>query len=140
MNMTMNITKIGKFKQGSLTGAKLRDALTAAWAEIASDPDALAELGIDSATASPATFSVDEEGGFVGETILIGIFIHWAGEATWKGTGKIVAKVRARHGSDAIGEQVDDEGKPEQVDDEGKPEQVDDEGKPEQVDDEGKAE
>jgi len=108
-----DMTKIGTFEQGSLSGPKLRDALADAWAEIASDPDALAELGVDSATASRATFSVDEEGGFLVETIVVGIFIHWAGEATWKGTAKVFEKVRAKHGDDAIGPRVDGEGKTE---------------------------
>lgn len=110
----MTTEKIGTFHQGTLTGPELRDAVAEAWAEIARDPDLLAELGVDSKTASTVTFSVDEEGGFVAEGILLGIAIGWAGGAAWDGTKKlsklIAAKVRARHGEDAIGDEVDDEG------------------------------
>ena len=71
----MATEKIGTFHQGTLTGTELQDALTEAWAEIARDPAMLAELGVDSQAASTATFSVDEEGGFIAEGILLGIFI-----------------------------------------------------------------
>jgi hypothetical protein len=112
----MPTTKIGTFYQGTLTGTELQDAVAEAWAEIERDPDMLVELGVDSQTASTATFSVDEEGGFVAEGILLGIVIAWAGEAAWEGTKKmstlIVTKVRARHGEDAIGDEVDDESDP----------------------------
>jgi hypothetical protein len=110
----MATEKIGTFRQGTLTGAELQDAVAEAWAEIVEDPDMLAELGVDSETASTAKFSVDEEGGFIAEGILLGIVIAWAGEAAWEGTKKlselVVTKVRARHGEDAIGDEVDDEG------------------------------
>jgi hypothetical protein len=112
----MTTEKIGTYRQGTLTGTELQDAVAEAWAEIAGDPDLLAELGVDSQTASTATFSVEEEGGFIAEGILLGIAIAWAGEAAWEGTKKmselIVTKVRARHGEDAIGEEVDSEGDP----------------------------
>jgi hypothetical protein len=110
----MTTEKIGTFRQGTLTGSELQDAVAEAWAEIAKDPDLLAELDVDSQTASTVTFSVDEEGGFVAEGILLGIAVGWAGGAAWDGTKKlsklIVTKVRARRGEDAIGDEVDDEG------------------------------
>jgi hypothetical protein len=107
--------KIGTFYQGTLTGAELQRAVTEAWTEIARNPDALAELGVDAETASTAAFSVDAERiGFEG--ILLGIVIAWAGEAAWEGTKKmselIVTKVRDRHGVDAIGEATDSESSP----------------------------
>jgi hypothetical protein len=112
----MATEEIGIFYQGTLTGAELQDAVAEAWAEIARSQDALAELGVDSETAATATFSVDEEGGFVVEGILLGIAIAWAGEAAWEGTKKlselIVTKVRARHGEDAIGDEFHGESGP----------------------------
>lgn len=103
--------EIGIFYQGTLTGVELQDAVAEAWAEIARNRDELAELGVDSEIASTATFSVDEEGGFIVEGILLGIAIAWAGEAAWEGTKKmselIVTKVRAKHGEDAIGDEFD---------------------------------
>jgi hypothetical protein len=116
LRRVMTTKQIGTFRQGVLTGPELQDAVAVAWSEIADDPGALAELGIDARTASSVTFSVKEEGGFIAEGILLGILVAWAGEAAWEGTkkasGLIVAKVRQRHGEDAIGNQIDDDGDP----------------------------
>jgi hypothetical protein len=112
----MATEKVGIFYQGTLTGSELQDAVAEAWADIARNPNTLSEFGINSETATTPTFSVEEEGGFVAEGILLAIFIGWAGGAAWDGTKKlnklIVTKVRERHGEDAIGDEFDDESGP----------------------------
>jgi len=98
--------EIGAYVQGELTGDELETALAEAWNELKSDPTVMNQLGLDGETASTITFQVHEPGGFVAEGILITIGVAWAGAAIWDGTKKlgdvVIARVRARHGDDAV--------------------------------------
>ncbi len=100
---------IAYYHQGALTGEDLQSAIDSALLELSSLD---AELGhqLNSHDAHKVRFVVVQEGGFIAEGILIGIAIGAganltadAVKALWE---KVLKRVKASHGGDAVGPEV----------------------------------
>lgn len=104
---------VGRYRQGALTGRALKQAITDAQEDLASDAAALSELGITADQVRGVRFEVEEQSGIDPLTILITILI---GVATNVGTdagthvakktwSAVLDKLRKRKGEDAVGEE-----------------------------------
>lgn len=102
---------IAKYRQGTLTGEQLEDALNESLAELLSDESLGDGEELSSSDLAGARITVREEAGIDPATILIMIGIAFLSGAASEGgkftMRKVIARVREKHGADAIGEQVD---------------------------------
>jgi hypothetical protein len=106
--MAANI--IGRYEQGALTGARLQAAINEAMTDLAADKGELAKIGISSTQLRVAHFTVEQEGGFIAEGILIAIAIGAgsnltadAAKALWSA---VLKRVKHDRGDDAVGAEV----------------------------------
>ena len=104
--MTEVLTEL--YRQGTLTADELRVEIDQARTEIITDEQALQEMGITRADAEPVGFNVAGDGGFDPATVLIAISISFttgaASEAGKVLLRKVLARIREKHGDDALGD------------------------------------
>jgi len=95
------------YEQGVLTAGQLQAAVDEAVAELAGNPDELAQLGISPGELAGTRVVVQQEGGFIVEGILLAIAIgaggNLAADASKALVNAIVKRVRNHHGDDAVG-------------------------------------
>ena len=98
----METDVIGYYHQGALTGEDLQSAINQELNEL---------LAADEGFA--VRFEVVQPGGFIGEAIIIAIAIgagsNLAADAAKAMWAKVLKKVKAAHGDDAIGPEADPE-------------------------------
>lgn len=110
----------GVYAQGALTGQALQDAIQDALAVLASNDTTLADAGLTADDVRGVGFRVREEAGFDPDTIklvveTVGTTVgssatYDAGKyATKKVWSAIIRQVRKRRGSDALGEEQQEE-------------------------------
>jgi hypothetical protein len=104
-----NSEVVALYTQGALTGGRLQAAIDDALGSISFDDIESSRLGIREEELRAVRFTVDEEGGFIAEAILLAIVAGAAGnltsdavKAVW---GKVLERVKDKHGDDAVGPQ-----------------------------------
>ncbi len=98
---------IACYHQGALTGEDLQAAIDVALLELSADDAELTRLRRNSDDAHEVRFVVVQQGGFIGGGVLLGIAIGAGANLTadtvkviWT---KVLKRVKAIHGSDAVG-------------------------------------
>lgn len=106
----MKTDVIAYYHQGAITGEDLQSAIDSALLEISSLDAEVEQLQLNADNAHKMRFIVIQEGGFIAEGILIGIAIGAgsnlstdAVKALW---AKVLKRVKASHGGDAVGSEA----------------------------------
>ena len=103
----MHTQAVAWYSQGALTGMRLQTALNDAMSTLSGDDVDLPGLGLGEADLREARFTVQEEGGFIVEGILLAIAIGAGGNITADAAkalwGIVLRRVRDKYGDDAVG-------------------------------------
>jgi hypothetical protein len=98
---------IARYSQGALTGQRLQSAIDEAMKAIAADDAELSRLGLSKDELLTVHFEVKEEGGFIGEGILLAIAVgagsKLAADAAKALLNKVLKRIRDKRGDDAVG-------------------------------------
>lgn len=108
-------SRVAVYEQGAMVGSDLQNALNSAMLELAADPLALEQIGLNTDAAQSLHFTVDEEAGVVPAAIFLLILVPTASqlaadaiEAAFKAA---LERVRKKHGDDVVGNKVEDDEK-----------------------------
>jgi hypothetical protein len=103
----MDTEVITQYWQGALPGRSLQSAIDEAMDAIAADDAELTRLGLSKDELLTVHFEVKEEGGFIGEGILLAIAVgtasKLAADATKALWSKVLKRIRDKRGDDAVG-------------------------------------
>lgn len=110
----MELVEAARFIGPAVPGGELQQAAGVALAEIAGDPDSLAELslyGLDEGAVRSTQVRVEQKPGLDPASVIVAILVGTAGELTSEGVqtlwGMVLRRVRRQKGYDALGEPLD---------------------------------